>query len=189
VHAARAFLAGVLPASPLTEWLETIELRPTFTLAAALDATADRSAFGILRHRGESRSVSACAVHGAKLGAHAPSGTDAVIAWPTPAAAAELHSRPAAEIVAALMPEVEELVPVVRGHVTHVRLYRAEAGTPLVRPGYAAHRAAGRALAAELPLPIALAGDYLTTPTIEGAVASGEAAAAVLAARLASTGA
>jgi len=83
------------------------------------------------------------------------------------------------------MPEVEELVPAVRGHVARARVYRFDDGIPIARPGFVADRARGRALADGVPLPVALAGDYLTTPMIEGAVASGERAATVLAARLA----
>jgi hypothetical protein len=57
-------------------------------------------------------------------------------------------------------------------------VYRFDEGTPLPFPGFVGDRARGRALAESLPARIALAGDYLTMPLIEGAVASGEAAAA-----------
>ncbi|MEJ7812626.1 MAG: FAD-dependent oxidoreductase [Gemmatimonadaceae bacterium] len=176
-------------ADSMFAWLEAIELRTTWTVAVAMDAPAPREAFGILQHPASARAVSACAVHGAKFGADAPADRDVILAWPTPDAAIRLGGRPTAEIVAAMMPEVEHLVPAVRGRVTRVRLYRFDEGTPLARPGYLADRTRGRALATALTAaaaePVALAGDYLATPTVEGAVASGEWAAGLLAAKLA----
>jgi predicted NAD/FAD-dependent oxidoreductase len=67
-------------------------------------------------------------------------------------------------------------------------VYRFEEGTPVARPGFALERARGRELADALQFPVALAGDYLTAPLIEGAVASGERAAAILAERMRSRG-
>lgn len=76
-----------------------------------------------------------------------------------------------------MMPEIERLVPEVRGAVERARVFRFGEGTPLAAPGFIAHRAEGRRLADALPAPIALAGDYLTMPILEGAVISGERAA------------
>jgi hypothetical protein len=104
-----------------------------------------------------------------------------VLAWPTPAAAMRLRGASSERITTEMMPEIELLLPEVRGHVTRARLYRFGEGTPIARPGFSADRARGRALAEQLALPIALAGDYLTTPLIEGAVISGENAAARIA--------
>ena len=78
---------------------------------------------------------------------------------------------------AAMTPEIERLVPETRGAVERARVFRFDEGTPLATPGFVAHRAAGRALASSLPHRVALAGDYLTMPIVEGAVASGEQAA------------
>lgn len=181
-RSARALLAPLLPADDaLARWLGAVPLRRTWTLALALDAAAPRDAFGIFRAASEARMVSACAVQGATW-ASPPPDRDVVLAWPTPNAAAALGDAPAERIAAAMLPEVEALVPVVRGHVTRARVYRFREGTPLPYPGFAADRAAARALADALPHPVALAGDYLTAPLIEGAVASGNAAAERLAA-------
>jgi protoporphyrinogen oxidase len=185
-RAARALLAPLLDrASPLLAWLARVELRRTWTLAVAIEGEPDRRAFGVLQHVRDARTVSACAVHGAKLEHGAPAGRDVVLAWPTPDAAERLADAETAAIVGAMMPEVEALVPDVRGRVRRVRVYRTDEGTPLPRPGFAADRARGRALAAELGPAVRVAGDYLTMPMIEGAVASGEWAAALLAERLA----
>ena len=86
----------------------------------------------------------------------------------------------------AMLPEIETLVPEVRGHVVRARVYRFEEGTPVAHPSFASEREHGRALAAALQAPVVLAGDYLTAPLIEGAVASGTEAAVLLENRLAS---
>jgi len=76
-----------------------------------------------------------------------------------------------------MLPEMEAIIPDVAGHVRHARVYRLDEGTPVPSPGFAADRARGRALAdafaARHGAPVMLAGDYLTTPLVEGAVASG----------------
>ena len=160
---------------PLVAWLAGVALRATFTLAFALDVSAPRDAVGIYPDVHEARTVSACVVQGAKT--NAPSDRDVVLAWPTPDALDTLRDRAADEIAAAMLPDVERLIPEVRGHVTRARVYRFDEGSPVASPGFVADRAHGRALADALDLPVALAGDYLTTPLIEGAVASGEHAA------------
>jgi hypothetical protein len=125
------------------------------------------------------RIVSACVVHGAK---HAkPVHRDAVLAWPTPASLEALRAASPESIATKMLPEVEALVPQVRGHVTRARVYRFEPGSPIPYIGFVRDRANGAALADAIALPIALAGDYLTTPLIEGAVASGDQAAARIA--------
>ena len=183
-RSAAALLAPLLADDdPLLAWLSSVALRATWTIALALDTAPRRDAFGIFHDAPHARIVSACAVHGAKMD-HPPSGRDVVFAWPTPAAIAELRGKPSSAIVAAMLPEIEALVPDVRGHVIHARVYRFDEGTPIAHPGFAADRTRGRQLAGQLALPIALAGDYLTAPLLEGAVASGDGAATLLQHRL-----
>jgi protoporphyrinogen oxidase len=185
-RAARALLAPHLPRSAeLLGWLARVPLVPTWTAALALDVAAPREAFGLFRDAGATRVVSACAVHGAKLGSPPPD-RDVVLAWPTPDAARRLTGRTAREIVDAMLPEIEALIPAVRGHIVHARVYRFEEGTPVAHPGFAADRAYARRLTSALPFPLVLAGDYLTAPLVEGAVASGEQAASLLVQRLSS---
>ncbi len=184
-RAARALLAANLPGdAPLLPWLESISMRPAWTMALATRGTLGRSAFGLFADGDRPRALSACAVHGAKLGADAPANRDALLVWASPAEAARLDGAPADTIVSAMLPEAERMVPEIAGRVTHARVYRFDEGTPLPFPGFAKDRARGRALAAGIALPVALAGDYLTMPTIEGAVASGEAAAQTLLTKL-----
>ena len=168
----------------MTEWLSALRLRSTWTLALAVDVALKHDAFGMLRHPADAKEVSACAILGTKLGAEAPTNSDVVLAWPTPDAAERLQGEPSDAIVAAMMPEVELLIPQLKNHVTRARLYRFDPGNPLAGPGFLTDRARGRKLAQALPFPITLAGDYLTMPMMEGAVASGEAAARRLAEKL-----
>lgn len=185
---ARALLAPhVATDDALVRWLASADQRPSLTLALATGRPLARDAFGAFSDGRTATYVSACAVHGAKVGIDAPTDRDVVLAWPTPARAAELSSQPSERIVAAMLPEIESLVPGVRGSVTRARVYRFETGTPLAHPGFVADRARGRDLVRALRLPIALAGDYLTMPLVEGAVASGEWGAALLLAKLQAT--
>lgn len=160
----------------LAQWLAAIPLRPTLTLALALDVAPPHTAFGVFQDVRVARTVSACAVHGAKH-AGARTDRDVVLAWATPHALDAMRDASADSIVAQMLPDVEALVPEVRGHVTRARVYRFEHGSPIPFIGFVSDRARGHALANAIELPIALAGDYLATPLIEGAVASGENAA------------
>lgn len=183
-RAARALLAPLVPGhEELLRWLGAVPLRATWTLALALDTAPPHDAFGVFHDVREARLVSACAVAGAKMSAPLAD-RDVVLAWPTPDAVELLAGAPAARIASAMLPEVESLVPQVRGHVTRARVYRFDEGTPLAHPGFAADRARARELIAALPPELALAGDYLTASLIEGAVASGREAAERLTARL-----
>lgn len=184
-HAAASLLSALLPAqSPPVTWLAGVSLRPTFTLALSVRGALDRSAFGVFPLPRAARLVSACAVYGAKLGTAASADRDVVLAWPTPAAVPALLERDAESVAEAMFPEVERLVPGVRGRAEAAFVYRHVPGTPHAAPGSGARLAQGATLSAALPLPVALAGDYLSLPTIEGAVWSGTRAAEQLLARL-----
>lgn len=179
-RAAHALLGPHLSSDDaLSRWLAAIPLRETLTLALALDCAPPRDAFGVFQDVRSARVVSACVVHGAKHTKQLE--RDAVLAWPTPAALETLRGATPESIATRMLPEAEALVPDVRGHVTRARVYRFEPGSPIPFIGFVRDRASGRALADAITLPVALAGDYLTTPLIEGAVASGEHAASRIA--------
>lgn len=186
-HQAATLLAGLLPAdADLLDWLREIPLRPTWTLALALDTPMPRDAFGLFHDASRARIVSACAVCGARSRT-GWTDRDVVLAWPTPGAVHALSNASTDERTRAMLPEVEALIPAVRSHITRARLYHFAEGSPIPEPGFAADHAHGRALARDLARtpgpPITVAGDYLTVPLIEGAVASGEHAAALILAR------
>jgi oxygen-dependent protoporphyrinogen oxidase len=184
-QAARVLLgAAVNETHPLVTWLGSITTRQTWTVMLVLRMPIRTDAFGVLADPAEATMVSACALPAGRWRT-APDLEDVVLAWPTPRALERLKDRSVAEIVAAMMPEIERLVPETRGGVERARVFRFEEGTPLAAPGFLAHRAMGRKLAHSLALPVALAGDYLTMPFVEGAVASGENAAELIVRHLA----
>lgn len=183
--AARLLVPMLGDSVALTDWLRSVRYRATFTVAATTGRRLPREAFGVLPHNDGRVPVSALAIHGAKADPSGQPDGDVVLAWPTPDAADLLASRSASDIAAEMVPAIETLIPAARGQIGHVRVYRHEAGTPIPSPGFAADRARGRALARDIGPPIALAGDYLTMPLLEGAVASGYAAAKWIEERLA----
>jgi oxygen-dependent protoporphyrinogen oxidase len=182
-HSAAELLEPLAP-SEMTEWLRGVRYRPSCTVAATVGVPLRHDAFGVLVHNDGREPVSALAIHGTKAAPDARRTGDVVLAWPTPDAADRLIHRPASDIAAEIVPAIEALVPQASGRIGHVRVYRHEMGIALPAPGFTADRARGRALARALAPPIVLAGDYLTMPLLEGAVASGEDAADRLAARL-----
>jgi protoporphyrinogen oxidase len=183
-RSAAALVAPVLGADHLLPlWLASVALRSTWTVALLLDRPVRRDAFGVFHDAPHARHVSACAVHGAKM-ANPPDDRDLILAWPTPDAIARSMEASSTELVAAMLPEIETMIPEAKGHVVRARVYRFDEGTPIAHPAFAAERARGRELVAALEAPVVLAGDYLTAPLIEGAVASGNEAAALLERRL-----
>jgi protoporphyrinogen/coproporphyrinogen III oxidase len=174
---ARGLLVPALgEAHPLITWLTSIVTRPTWTVMLSLDRPIHADSFGVLADPAKAAMVSACALPGGRW-SDPGSSNGIVLAWPTPRAVEELARHPAAELVAAMMPEIDRLLPETRGSVERARVFRFDEGTPLASPGFLAHRALGRQLEESLSLPVALAGDYLTMPLVEGAVISGERAA------------
>lgn len=162
---------------PLVEWLASLDVRRTVTLAVGVDRALDRQAFGIFADPASARAVAAAAVHGAKTLDADHLVDDVVLAWPTPRAARRLSELPADAVVSEMLPELEQLVPELAGRVTRARVYRFAEGTPLPAPGHAASVRSARTLLERIGAPLALAGDYLAQPIVEGAVASGERAA------------
>jgi protoporphyrinogen oxidase len=174
---AAALLGGAVEQTdPLMRWLASITTRATWTVMLALRRPVRADTFGVLAHPREATMVSACALPAGRWRG-ASDFQNVVLAWPTPSALDRLGAASAEEIVAAMLPEIERLVPEARGSVERARVFRFEEGTPLAAPGFLEHRAMGRRLADALTLPVALAGDYLTMPLVEGAVVSGERAA------------
>lgn len=174
---ARTLLRTVVaPSHPLPAWLATVATRPTWTVVLVMRSGVPSDAFGVLADPLEARLVSACAVPSGRWPATAGA-PNVILAWPTPDALDQLSVLPAADIVAAMMAEIVRLIPEARDNVERARVLRFDEGTPLAYPGFLTHRAAGRSLAEALDIPVALAGDYLTMPFVEGAVASGEQAA------------
>jgi protoporphyrinogen oxidase len=70
---------------------------------------------------------------------------------------------------------VEHVLPGTRERIEHAKLYRHEHGYPVFYPGYLRHLREYPSVAQGHK--VMLAGDYLVSPTVEGAIRSGERAA------------
>jgi protoporphyrinogen/coproporphyrinogen III oxidase len=108
-----------------------------------------------------------------------------VLVMPAPPAVAPLSALPDEEIAGALLQDLDGALRGIARHVTSTRVFRFPDAYTVFGPGHV--RALQRFDAAWLPPVLALAGDYLMAPSVEGAVRSGRRAGRRLAERLGST--
>lgn len=179
-------LAGMLRGAPtgLTEWLSVVRYRPSLSVALLLDAPSDARYFGLSFPQGETRFVSAICVEENKPADLVPPGKGLLLAMPTPETAPTLASLESGEVVDRMLPEIGIAFPGVESHITRARVYRWPSGAPVFFPGYLRHLGSFRRTNPEGSMPLTLAGDYLYSPSVEGAVASGTEAVRRLSTRL-----
>ena len=178
---ALGLLGDALPAA--SEWLRGVRVRPTATVALLLDRLVPGRFFGLSFPRGETRVVAAACAEENKGAAMVPEGRGLLLAIPTPAAGESLLGASADDALRAVLPELAQALPALSRTILRVRVYPWRHGWTLFYPGYLARLRAARDGALEGGGPIALAGDYLYSPTVEGAVAAGLDAARRLLAR------
>jgi protoporphyrinogen/coproporphyrinogen III oxidase len=178
-------LATVLRGAPadLVEWLGHVRYRPALTLGLALDGELPVRYFGLSFPRGETRYVAAVAVQERKGVPLVPDGRGALVAFPTPEMAPTLIGAESGRILDLMMPEIERALPGLARRVTRARVYRWSTGSPVMYPGYLGRLGSFRRMCPEGRAPIAVAGDFLYGPSVEGAVSSGVDAARRLADR------
>lgn len=162
---------------PVRGWLERVRTAPAASLGVLVEGRIGGDVFGMSFPRTEppGESIVAICVQSRKS-AELPGGEgrDALVVYPAPARVSEL-SDDAAAASARLLPAVERAIPEIRDRIRRAKLYRFADGGTLFYPGYLRHLSAFDP--AWLPARLALAGDYLVAPTVEGAVRSGSAAA------------
>jgi oxygen-dependent protoporphyrinogen oxidase len=164
------------PGSTAT-WLEGVRVTPTLTVAFRMDGPFPGDYFGLSFPRGDEigdRVVALC-IQGRKLPGLVPAGGDALVALPAPAATASLLDLDDDAVADVMLGTLDRAVSGMSRHVRSARVFRYEHGYTLFTPGYLQHLA--RFNTAWLPPRIALAGDYMLAPSVEGAVRSGEHAA------------
>lgn len=169
--------AAVLDADgELGAWLGAVLERSTLTVALRLNRAFPGDYFGLSFPRAtpEGRRVAAVCVHSRKLPGLVPEGSDALVVLPAPSAVAALLDRSDDEVVGALLGDLDGAVRGLGRHVTAARVYRFEDAYTVFEPGHI-RRLHGYD-AAWLSPRVALAGDYLTAPSVEGAVRSGRRA-------------
>jgi protoporphyrinogen/coproporphyrinogen III oxidase len=175
-------LGGALPGNaPLSAWLRGVRNRPTVTLALYLDGVVDADFFGLSFPRTDpiGERVAALCVQSRKLRTLVAAGREAIVVMPAPGVGEALADAEPDSIVDALLPAAARALPGLERLVVRARTHRFVAGYTLFEPGSV--RAIERFQHGWLPAGVALAGDYLYAPTIEGAIRSGVAAAARLA--------
>lgn len=173
----RAAEAVLPPDAPVLRWLKGVRTRATATLALEIHPPLGWDWFALAFPPGEEvgRTVAAVAQLERKEAGHVPEGRSVLLVFPAPEVAervAEAGSEDALEI---LLRPLESVVPGLRARVKRGRVYPMPEGHSLFPAGGLRHRA--EFTPALLPLGIWLAGDYLVSPTVEGAVRSGSAAA------------
>ncbi|MGI9179848.1 MAG: protoporphyrinogen/coproporphyrinogen oxidase [Longimicrobiaceae bacterium] len=180
--AARALLGDEVGGAG--EWLAGVRYRPHLSLALLLDRPTGVDYFGLSFPRGESEVVAVACVEENKAPELVPAGKGLLVAFPTPHQAARLLEAEAQTIAEAMLPELRSVFPGLESRILRARVYRWEEGVSLFYPGYLDHLQRFGSGAAEGEAPLVLAGDYLTAPTVEGAVLSGTRAADRLLRRL-----
>lgn len=165
---------------PSFGWLEGVRTRPGAALLLATTGDVRTGWFGLSIPRRElsaARLAAVCVQAEKETGVARP-GRGSLVLVPTPGEAALWAGAEPRAVLERALPELDRVLPGIRGRVAEARLVRLPAGGFIPYPGYLRHLAAYAGREEELPRRVALAGDYLVSPTVEGAVRSGLSAAA-----------
>jgi oxygen-dependent protoporphyrinogen oxidase len=176
-----AAAASLLPGSAdLRTWLSKVETTPFLSVAVLTAAPVRGDWFGLGFPRTEvpgDRIVVACS-EAQKAAGIVPAGRGLIVAFPAPARAAALLAGPPDEIPGEVLSALDHAFGGVSADALVVKAWRHPEGHTRFWPGYIRHLQSFRE--EWLPRRVALAGDYLVAPTVEGAVVSGERAAGLL---------
>ncbi|HWV58065.1 MAG TPA: NAD(P)/FAD-dependent oxidoreductase [Longimicrobiales bacterium] len=158
-------------------WFDGIRQRPTCSLVLLIDGRIDLPYFGISVPRTERAGADIAAICLQPAKGTGLEGTErsTVVVFPAPHRAPALVNAPAERVIETLLPAVEAVLPGFGRRVLRARVARFPEGATLFTPGYIRHL---ERFDASWPSPrVVLAGDYLISPTVEGAVRSGRRAA------------
>lgn len=163
----------------LAEWLSGVRYTSSLALALLLSEAIGVDYFGLSLPRAERGSIPLAAI------CHEENKTDGLVmpkkglllCLSAPEATARMMADPDAA-VEGMLEGVETIYPGTRARIMRAKLYRHEFGYPLFYPGYLKHLR--KYPAGAVPQNVALAGDYLVAPSMEGALRSGERAARML---------
>ena len=169
--------APLLAGSEAGVWLAGVRVDPTITIAFRMDRPFPGDYFGLSFPRTESigSEVVALCIQSRKVPGLVPPGGDVLVALPAPTAARTFLDMEESAAAARVLSVLEQAVKGITKHVVSTHAFRFQEGYTLFAPGSLHHIA--RFDEAWLPDRVALAGDYLVAPTVEGAVVSGVRAA------------
>jgi protoporphyrinogen/coproporphyrinogen III oxidase len=186
VPAPRALEILATPHAPLRNWLREVRYGPMLTLALVLDRPLGVRYFGLsFPRRREGRIVSALCVQENKGAGLVPAGGGLLVAYAAPEHAGALLELEPRAVLDRMLADLRRPFPGLEARVTRARVYRWPNGNPVFYPGYLGRLAAFRGGGIEGDSRVVLAGDYLYSPTVEGAVTSAAAAVERLRGRLA----
>ncbi len=159
-------------------WLDEVRTRASAALALAVAGEVRTGWFGLSIPRAElpgARLAAVCVQAEKETGVTRP-GRGSLVLIPTPTEGVQWASLEPRAVLDRALPHLDRVLPGVRDRITEARLVRHPAGGFVPYPGYLTRLASFTQDA--LPDRVALAGDYLVAPTVEGAVRAGVAAAA-----------
>lgn len=157
--------------------LPPVQSRSTAALVVAVAGSQSTGWFGLSLPRSELRGtpLAAVCVQEEKGTGVALPGRGSLVLVPAPDRAESWAAAEPRSVAEEAVPVLERLLPGTRERIVEARLVRLPAGGFVPYPGYLRHLA--RYDGSGLPPGVALAGDYLVAPTVEGAVRSGYRAA------------
>lgn len=164
----------------LATWLAGVRTTPATALGVVLSKPLRTGYFGVAAPRTETvgETLVAACVQSGKLATLVPEGRDVVVAFPAPRIAADMAAASPNVVVDRLLPALETLLGPLESSIIAAKVYRHETGYVQFYPGYLRHLETWDGGA--LPAGVEVAGDWRVAPTVEGAVRSGEIAAAAL---------
>ncbi|MFP4624928.1 MAG: FAD-dependent oxidoreductase [Gemmatimonadota bacterium] len=172
-------VAGLLPGLSLP--LPATRSSATLVLATRTRLRTGWFGLSIPRAEREGRVLSAVCVQEEKGASLADGPGGSLVLIPAPEVGERWAVSEAEAVLAEALPALEAVLPGARSRVVEGRLVRLEHGVWVPAPGHfervAALRSDPATGTAPLPPRLALAGDYLVAPTVEGAVRSGLEAA------------
>ena len=166
------------------ETLLGVRVRPAASLALLLDRPAGVRWFGLSHPPGESRNAAAICVQENKMSGLVPPDKGLLVVFALPHAAERLQGAATDDALSLLLSDVVRALPGIDRAIVGTRLYTWRDGWTIFGPGSLGRLPALRRVALHSAARAVLAGDWLYSPTVEGAVTSGLAAADRLLARL-----
>lgn len=164
----------------VSSWLREVRILPTATLALVVDGRVEADYFGLSfpRTTPPGDTLVAMCIESRKAAGLIQHGKEAIVAFPAPALARQIVDLEPPAVVERLLPSIDQVFPGIRSRILRARVNRFPEGYTLFWPGYIEHLL--RYDPDWLPRSLVLAGDYLVSPTVEGAVISGKRAASLL---------